>query len=147
MCLCYFNVCGFRQDPRGDDAAVVPRFIERALSGRELPVLGEGERTRDYVSAGDLVEVTRRAATPAMQGVYNAARGPTVSINRPAGRIGALIGLPLRVCHLPERPGGIRHSSAEVSRLRATGFEPSTDLREGLARTIASFRARPGPWT
>jgi UDP-glucose 4-epimerase len=41
--------------------------------------------------------------------------------------------------HLPDRPGDIKHSQAATDRLLATGFQPSSDLEEGLQATVEYF--------
>ena len=43
----------------------------------------------------------------------------------------------------PLRPGDVRSSTADVSRARASfGWVPSRPLEEGLAETLAWYRAR-----
>ena len=54
--LRYFNVFGRRQDPDGQYAAVIPRFV-KALINHEAPVIfGDGSQTRSFCYVDDLVE-------------------------------------------------------------------------------------------
>jgi UDP-glucose 4-epimerase len=42
VCLRYFNVFGPRQQPDGDYAAIIPKFIERMQAGVSLTIYGDG---------------------------------------------------------------------------------------------------------
>jgi len=53
--LRYFNVYGPRQDPDSEYAAVIPKFITRALEGKAPIIFGTGEQTRDFVFVKDAV--------------------------------------------------------------------------------------------
>ncbi|MCA9602158.1 MAG: SDR family NAD(P)-dependent oxidoreductase, partial [Myxococcales bacterium] len=44
--LRYFNVFGVHQDPNGEYAAVVPKFVDALLAGKAPTVFGDGEQTR-----------------------------------------------------------------------------------------------------
>ncbi len=46
--------------------------------------------------------------------------------------------------HRPGREGDVRHSMAEISRLRAAGFKPSVDFDEALAETVRWFAGNRG---
>ena len=59
VCLRYFTVYGPRQRP---DMAF-HRFIESALDGREIPLFGTGEQTRDFSYVADVVRANLAAAT------------------------------------------------------------------------------------
>ena len=42
VCLRYFNIFGPRQDPTSQYAAVVPKFVNALLRGREPLIFGDG---------------------------------------------------------------------------------------------------------
>src|SRR3569623_2675268 len=48
VCLSYFNVFGPRQDPLSEYAAVIPKFITRALAGGTPVIFGDGTQSRGY---------------------------------------------------------------------------------------------------
>ena len=54
--LRYFNVYGRRQDPNGAYAAIIPRWIDKALDNENLELNGEGRQTRDFTYIDDVVE-------------------------------------------------------------------------------------------
>lgn len=137
--LRYFNVYGPGQDPKSQYAAAVPIFVSRAVRGETLTIFGDGGQTRDFIHVRDVVAANVLAATTAMSGVYNVARGSSLTILELARRIVTELGSPSAIEHGPERPGDIRHSLADVSRITAAGFAPTVELDEGLRETVAWF--------
>ncbi len=143
VALRYFNVYGPRQDPQSDYAAVIPLFVTAALSGDPVRIFGDGDQTRDFVFVADVVEANWRAACqPGVAGaLLNVASGRRTSINELAAIVGDCLGRDIDVNYEPPRPGDIRHSWADVSRIEERlGFRPRTDLKEGLALTVEAFR-------
>jgi len=156
VALLYFNVFGPRQSPHSAYAAAVPAFVYRALEGQDITIFGDGEQTRDFVYVADVVRANILAAgieaedaagpggTPGeltAGDVFNVACGRSLSINELAEMILRITGSESRIVHGPERPGDIKHSLADVSRIRGKlGFEPSTELEHGLVETVEHFR-------
>ena len=140
-CLRYFNVFGPRQDPRSQYAAAVPRFIECALKNEPITIFGDGEQTRDFIYVKDIVAANAFIATQSpATGVFNVAYGQRVMIKDLATTICQLTGSRSEIHHAAERPGDIRHSLANVDKLRQAGFAPTNSFRDGLQQTIASFQ-------
>lgn len=138
--LRYFNVFGPRQDPNSEYAAVIPRFLSRALSGKSLTIFGDGEQTRDFVFIDDVVNVNVLAAESKVVGEFNIASGRKTSINELAETVVDLAGRKVKVLHDKPRKGDIRHSVADISKAeKELGFEPRCSLEKGLRETIASF--------
>jgi UDP-glucose 4-epimerase len=139
--LRYFNVFGPRQDPNSPYAAAVPALVTRALKGQPIRIYGDGEQTRDFVFVKDVVAANVHFAlhTDAV-GVYNVARGNSMTINQLAGEIVTVTGATVPIEHTAERPGDVKHSSASVERLAAAGFTASTGFGTALQQTIEYFR-------
>ena len=135
--LRYFNVFGPRQNPRSAYAAAVPIFIHQALSGEALTIHGDGGQTRDFVSVQDIARANIFFAmeSPAT-GVFNVARGGSLSIRELAERIIRLTGSRSQIVHAPERAGDVRHSTASLEKLAAAGFVAGEDFDGALAETI-----------
>ncbi len=142
VCLRYFNVYGPRQDPASQYAAVIPRFIKWALAGNSPVIFGDGEQTRDFTYVKDTVEATILAAESEACGVFNIARGESVTINQLAKLIIELIGCDIKPVHQEPRAGDIRHSLADISKAKAFGYEPKYGLEAGLAETIGWFNEK-----
>ncbi len=146
----YSNVYGPRQDPHGE-AGVVAIFCERLLEGRGLTIFGDGEQTRDYVFVGDVVAanmlLTDAALPPPGGGIdtrgFNVGTGVETSVNELGQAVMDVAGKRVDVGYAAARPGELRHSSLDASRLRALGWAPRTSLHDGLARTYAHIAGQP----
>lgn len=139
VALRYFNVFGPRQNPASAYAAAVPIFVHRALRDEPITIHGDGAQTRDFISVRDIARANAFFATEShLTGVFNAARGSTLSILELAKLIVSLTGSKSRIVHGAERPGDVRHSSASLEKLTAAGFHPAVDFDEALRETIAS---------
>ncbi len=143
VALRYFNVFGPRQNPRSQYAAAVPAFIERALRSEPLVIHGDGEQTRDFVpvqmvAAANIFLATESAAT----GVFNVAGGKAITINQLARQIQDLAGSASELQHGVERAGDVKHSCANIGRLRAAGFVWPDDFATRLRATVDFLRAK-----
>jgi len=85
----------------------------------------------------DAVKATILAAETEARGVYNVGSGNRTTINELAKLILSLIGSHLEPTHQEPRPGDIRHSHADISNIKALGYNPDYSLREGLEETIS----------
>lgn len=142
-----FNIYGPRQDPSSPYSGVISRFVDMAVAGRPLTIFGDGLQTRDFVFVDDVVEAYCRAAAlgkgPGIGsgGIYNVGSGRPTSILDLARLICRLTGRPESITFLAERPGDIRHSTANIEAItRGLGWAPRFGLEEGLTRTIQWIR-------
>jgi UDP-glucose 4-epimerase len=142
--LRYFNVFGPRQDPTSQYAAVIPNFITAAIRRTTPLVYGDGEQTRDFCYIENTVRANLLAASTAskLKGqVVNIACGERISLNQLLQHIGEQAGYTLKPEYLPERPGDVRDSLADIGAARALlGYEPLVKVSEGLAKTYAAFK-------
>jgi len=139
-CLRYFNVYGPRQDPASQYAAAVPIFVDRALKNEAITIFGDGEQTRDFIYVKDVVAANALLALDRDAcNVYNVARGGSMTINSLASKIVSVTGSQSSIHHAAERPGDVRHSQADVGRLKDAGFIAATALEEGLRTTVEAF--------
>ncbi len=135
--LRYFNVYGPRQDPNSPYAAAIAIFAEKARANEPLVVFDDGEQTRDFIFVGDIAAANILAAESAgARGVYNAACNTRITVNDLAKRIVALSASSSAIDHKPPRPGDVRHSRGDASRLMALGWKPQVALDEGLRLTL-----------
>jgi NAD dependent epimerase/dehydratase len=133
-----FNTYGPRQSAR----AVIPTIVAQALS-REVIELGATDTTRDFLYVGDTADgILRTTTAEGVQGeVINLGTGVEVSIGDVAERVLRLLDCDLPIALDKNR---LRPPDSEVERLVADaskaktllGWEPETDLDEGLRRTI-----------
>ncbi len=145
--LRYFNVFGPRQSHLSEYAAVIPRFIEALLNGRQPVVYGDGGQSRDFTFVGDIVRANLLAASVHGIGgaVLNIACSRRYSLLDLLAELKAITGSPVEAIFESARPGDIRHSMADISRARKQlGFEPSYTFRQGLEITVDWYRKNLG---
>lgn len=137
VALRYFNVYGPRQ--RGPYSGVISTFLEQAGAGQPITVEGDGEQTRDFVHVEDVVRANLLAATTDHVGeAYNVGTGDRTTIRELAETIREATGVDVPIVHREPREGDVRHSEADLSRVRKRlGFEPTVDLETGI-RTLAN---------
>lgn len=146
--LRYFNVFGRRQDPNGAYAAVIPKWIAAMLRGDAVQINGDGETSRDFCYIDNVVQANIRAAlaTEDARGqVYNVALGDRNSLNDLFRLIQSILaengrdhtGVPV---YAPERPGDVRHSQADISKVRRLlGYAPTHTLGDGLREAMGWY--------
>jgi nucleoside-diphosphate-sugar epimerase len=140
--LRYFTVYGPRQRPDMGFA----RLLAAALSGRPLPVLGDGEQTRDFTYVDDVVAATIMAGTKDVEpgSIFNVAGGSEATVNSVVSIIADLIGSAVDVEQRPGQPGDVRRTGGSIDRARMElGWTPSVSLREGLAAQLAWSQQHP----
>lgn len=137
--LRYFNVYGPRQNPSSEYAAVIPKFITKALAEEPLVIYGDGLQTRDFVFVKDVVRANIMAAESGETGVFNIGSGEAVTINELATAIVSLCSKNLEIVHVDPREGDIKHSQASLEKAKRIKFRHGYSLREGLKETIGWF--------
>jgi UDP-glucose 4-epimerase len=148
--LRYSNVYGPRQDPHGE-AGVVAIFGSRVLDGDPMTVFGDGRQTRDYLYVGDAVTANMIVSdaelppTDHLDGrAFNVGTSVETSVNELAAAVMQAGGGHVPVEHAPERPGELRHSSLDASRIRDLGWAPAVDLLGGLQKTVGHIAEERG---
>lgn len=141
------NVYGPRQLIRHNRQGFIGWFVRLALDGAEIQVFGDGSQVRDFVFVDDAVDAFLRAgASDAVNGeAFNVGGDEPISH---ADLVTLLIELAGRgSCRFVAWPAekkaiDIGSFYADSSRFRArTGWAPAVGLREGLAATLAYYRA------
>jgi len=143
LALRFFNVFGPLQPAGHAYAAVIPAFGAAALTGRPLPLEGDGNQTRDFTYVGSvaalLLEAVERGVSA--DGPVNLAFGSRRSLRDVIATLESLLGRPLALEHRPPRPGDVPHSQADTAKLRALfpGARP-VPFEDGLAETLHWLR-------
>ncbi len=139
VCLRYFNVFGPYQDPNSPYAAVIPRFIKRIQQGLPPMIYGDGSQTRDFTYVGNAVEANLLAAHAKDVGgqVFNVASGKQTTVLAIAEEVVNWMHWEGGLEFVPQRPGDILHSLADISLAeKVLGYRPVVSLEEGLNRTL-----------
>src|SRR5579862_8189197 len=122
--------------------SVVAQFFRNILRGEPIVVYGDGEQTRDFLYVADLVEAILLADKTEPAGeVFQIASGRETSVRNLLEAMKAM--LPERRFDIrfePARAGEILRNYANVEKARRIlGFDPKTQLSEGLRKTWQWF--------
>ncbi|MDH3588488.1 MAG: SDR family oxidoreductase [Gammaproteobacteria bacterium] len=136
-----FNTYGPRMHP--DDGRVVSNFICQALRNEDLTIFGDGTQTRAFCYVEDLIDACVRLmeiTDDDFTGPVNIGNPGEFSIGRLAEMVIEMTGSKSRVCYEPLPSDDPRRRRPDIALAKeALGWEPSTALEDGLARTIEYF--------
>ncbi len=135
-----FNTYGPRMHPA--DGRVVSNFIVQALRGEEITLYGDGAQTRSFCYVTDLIDglVGLMATSDDITGPMNLGNPTEFTMRQLADLVIELTGSRSRIVHRPLPADDPRQRQPDIGMARAVlGWEPTVQLREGLARTIAYF--------
>lgn len=141
--LRYFNVFGPRQDPNSQYAAVIPIFVTSLIEEKRPTIFGDGEQSRDFTYIDNVVAANLRACEDddATGKVYNVACGDRFTLNELYSRLKDIIGVGADPVYAEVRPGDVKHSQADISRIRSDlNFEVLVGFEEGLERTVEWYK-------
>jgi dTDP-glucose 4,6-dehydratase len=135
-----FNTFGPRM--RSRDGRVVPNFITQALRGEAVTVYGDGSQTRSFCFVSDLVEGIVRLLASDHDGPVNLGNPREMTVLDFARTIIRLTGSRSTIVHrpLPVDDPKVRQPDIRLAR-ELLGWEPKTDVEEGLRVTIDYFRS------
>jgi len=140
--LRFFNIYGPYQDPEGDYAAVIPKWISAFISGDNVVIFGDGSATRDFCHVKDVVELISTIPLVSgnkASGVFNIGSGKPTSLYELHNTIKASIeGYGHNIFfdkpnYLPWRDGDILHSLSNVENAKTNIlFSPKIELTDGI---------------
>ena len=142
--LRYFNIFGPKQDPESEYSAVIPKFINKFLSGNIPVVDGDGMQTRDFVYIENVINANMIACTSGINACgqnYNIGCGKGITIKELFTIICDLLGIKAEPIFGKAREGDIRHSISDIKKARKfLSYTPQVDIYEGLKRTIDWYK-------
>lgn len=131
MCLRFFTVYGPRQRP---DLAI-HRFARLMREQKPVPFYGDGTTERDYTFVGDIVRGIECAIhyRGSMYEVVNLGNSRRITLSELIGELEGCLGTSATLHRLPEQPGDVPRTWADVSKAKALfGWEPQTSFRDGI---------------
>jgi UDP-glucuronate decarboxylase len=134
-----FNTYGPRMHP--NDGRVVSNFIVQALLGQAITIYGDGTQTRSFCYVDDLIcglELLMETGDD-VTGPINLGNPDEYPVRALAETIVELANSRSQLVFKPLPSDDPRQRQPDIERARALGFEPTIELRDGLARTIAYF--------
>jgi UDP-glucuronate 4-epimerase len=139
--LRYFTVYGPAQRP---DMSF-HRLCEAALGGPAFPLLGDGSQVRSFTYVGDVVEANMRAGTARVEPgtVVNISGGSSVALSEVISLVEELVGAPVPIDRQGVAAGDVARTGGSVDLAQSVlGWEPKTEIREGIAEQLDWHRSR-----
>jgi UDP-glucuronate decarboxylase len=138
-----FNTYGPRMNQ--DDGRVVSNFIVQALKGEDITIYGDGSQTRSFQYIDDLVEGTVRMMNTDSDflGPVNIGNPNEFSMVELAENILDITNSKSKLIYLPLPKDDPKQRRPDISlaKEKLAGWEPKTQLKEGLFKTIAYFES------
>jgi len=131
-CLRFFTVYGPRQRP---DLAI-HKFSKLIEQDKPIPVYGDGSMMRDFTYIDDIIDGTIAAMNKCKGfNIYNLGESEPVTVNDLISEIEKALGKTAIKEYLPLQPGDVNRTYADITKAaRELGYNPSTPIRDGLAK-------------
>ncbi len=139
IALRFFTVYGPRQRPE----MAIHKFARLIHEGRAVPMFGDGSTARDYTYIDDIIDgvvASIDATVKPDYRVYNLGGSRTTTLARLVELIEAALGTRATVEKLPDQPGDVPITFADVSRAeKELGYSPKIAIEEGVKRFAKWF--------
>jgi dTDP-glucose 4,6-dehydratase len=136
-----FNTYGPRLHP--EDGRVISNFIAQALANEPLTVYGDGSQTRSFCYVDDLIEGILRLSRSDEHLPVNIGNPNEFTILECAREVLELTCSKSELRYLPMPQDDPTRRCPDITKARTLlGWEPTTDLRQGLIKTIRYFRSQ-----
>jgi len=141
--LRFFNVFGPRQRPDHEYAAVLPKWIWKAMQGEPIEVYGDGSQSRDFTYVQTVIDVCLDAMDHRVthDGAINLAYGNRITLNDTIVMLKKHFPN-LQVKYVPIRPGDVKESQNSPGLLKKL-FPNVTpkEFESALSETVQWLKA------
>ena len=137
-----FNTYGPNMNP--SDGRVVSNFIMQALKGEDITIFGDGLQTRSFQYVDDLIEGMIRMMTSesTFLGPVNIGNPNEFTMLELAQAVVKLTKSNSTIVYMPLPQDDPKQRKPDISlaKSKLNGWEPETELNEGLIKTINYFK-------
>ena len=127
---------------------LIPLFVTNLIDGGKVPLYGDGLNVRDWLHVDDHcrgIAIVIAKGEPGQS--YNIGGGLELNNRQITEQVLEAMGADWdSVQPVEDRKGHDRRYSVDDSRLRGLGYEPQHPFADGLAETIAWYRANEAWW-
>lgn len=145
--LRYFNVFGKRQNPNGEYAAVIPKWLNLLFDNKSIVINGDGKTSRDFTYIKNVIQANILAGTTsnskAYGEVFNTAVGGRMTLNDLYISIENILQTNISeyikksAIYLGFRKGDIRDSNANIDKIKELlEYEATHNIEDGLQEYI-----------
>ena len=117
----------------------IPRLMRAARDGTGVQVYGDGTQVRDLVHVDDIVAGMFAAWRAGYSGPLILGAGESVTVNDMVAAARGITGAEIPVEHVPAKPGEMPAVIVDISAARALGYQPTHDLKSGIATVWPEF--------
>ena len=137
-CLRFFTAFGPRQRPE----MAIHKFTRLIDQGKAIPVYGDGSSSRDYTYIDDIIDGLFKAFVKNRgYEIYNLGESRTTKLRDLIHLIEKAIGAKAIVQRLPDQPGDVPVTCANITKARRElGYNPRFDMEEGISRFVAWYK-------
>lgn len=143
VALRFFTVYGPRQRP---DLAI-HKFATLMVTGKPIPVFGDGTTARDYTFIADILDGIM-ACTKKQFGfeIINLGESRTVTLSKLIELLEQGLGKKAEIDRQPMQPGDVPITFADISKAKTLlGYEPKVKIEDGIPLFLEWFRKQPKP--
>lgn len=140
----FFNVYGPKQNPESAYSGVISIMMDRykKLLNKEetsFTMFGDGTQSRDFVFIEDVIQALNLIATSkdTLGEVYNIGTGEAIGLNELVSTVDRFLEVNLPIQYENERSGDIKHSLADISKVKAVGYKPKYNIQSGLEKYVS----------
>jgi len=136
--LRYFCVYGPVQDYRRTIPPVMSAFIIKLLKGERPIIFGTGEKRRDFIYIDDVNDFHLKCLHDVRTDnrTFNLGSGINYSVLEILKMVSDLLGKQVAPIFKPDLPGEAQITLADISEAKKLGWEPKTNIKNGLLRAI-----------
>lgn len=134
VCLRYFNVYSKDQTVAGPYATAIANFMHCIRMGRKPFITGDGEQRRDMLHVSDAVSANifcMEHKNDFCGQWFDTATGENISLNE-VEQIVKKYHPDVVFDRIAERPGDVRVTKADTSKLKSLGWQTKVDIKTGI---------------
>jgi len=136
-----FNTYGPKLNP--NDGRVISNFITQSLSNKAITIYGDGQQTRSFCYIDDTVDGLIKLMNSNYIGPINIGNPDERTILQLANIISELTDYKSRIIHVEKPQDDPSNRKPDITKaINILKWKPKISLRNGLLKTIISFRIR-----
>ncbi len=140
--LRYFNVYSPDQSALGPYATAISNYMQYIRDGKNPFITGDGEQRRDMVNVKDVVSANifaMESETDFHGQYFDIGTGKNISLNEIKKIV--LEHFPdIEFEYVPDRPGDILFTQADIEPLNNLGWNAKIDIRQGIAECFENLK-------
>jgi len=142
--LRYFNVFGKRQNPNGEYAAVIPKFISQLLRNEQVTINGDGQQSRDFTYIENVVDANLKSCSASSEvsgEIFNIAYGGREHLMDVYRILSKILDVKIEPKFDKMRKGDIRDSNADISKAKVfLNYNPLWNFQSGIEDAIRWYQ-------